>query len=69
MTIAAISSAVGEAGIGIVRMSGKNSLCILEKLFNRKNKGKPYSMENRKLTYGQGLLTSQAVDLLKIYHA
>ena len=52
MTIAAISSAVGEAGIGIVRMSGKNSLCILEKLFNRKNKGKPYSMENRKLTYG-----------------
>lgn len=52
MTIAAISSAVGEAGIGIVRMSGKNSLHILEKLFIKKNKEEQLAMENRKLTYG-----------------
>lgn len=51
-TIAAISSAVGEAGIGIVRMSGKNSLYILETLFSRKNKSQINGMENRKLIYG-----------------
>ena len=28
MTIAAISTAIGEAGIGIVRISGKNALSI-----------------------------------------
>lgn len=51
-TIAAISTAMGEAGIGIVRMSGKNSLDIGRKIF----KGKSYedfkNLENRKLTYG-----------------
>ncbi|WP_272876595.1 tRNA uridine-5-carboxymethylaminomethyl(34) synthesis GTPase MnmE [Clostridium sp. Cult1] len=51
-TIAAISTAVGEAGIGIVRMSGKESINIANKLF----KGKKYKNlkdgENRKLIYG-----------------
>ena len=32
-TIAAISTAYGEAGIGIVRMSGPDSLEILKKVF------------------------------------
>ena len=32
-TIAAISTAYGEAGIGIVRMSGPDSLCVLQKVF------------------------------------
>lgn len=36
-TIAAISTAYGEAGIGIVRMSGPDSLEILKKVFVRKN--------------------------------
>ena len=41
-TIAAISSAIGEGGIGIVRMSGVNAFEIGEKVFNpfKKNKGK-----------------------------
>ncbi len=32
-TIAAISTAYGEAGIGIVRMSGPDSLDVLKKIF------------------------------------
>lgn len=51
-TIAAISSAVGEAGIGIVRMSGSKSLNIVEKIFRRKKGNKLKSIENRKLNYG-----------------
>ena len=37
-TIAAISTAIGNGGIGIIRMSGKESFQILEKIFiNSKN--------------------------------
>ena len=32
-TIAAISTATGTGGIGIIRMSGKNCFKILEKIF------------------------------------
>ena len=52
MTIAAISTAVGEAGIGIVRMSGKNSLDIANKIF-KGNKVEALDRSlSRKLTYG-----------------
>ena len=39
-TIAAISTATGNAGIGIIRMSGKDCFEILNKNFVPKNKGK-----------------------------
>ena len=32
-TIAAISTAIGEAGIAIVRMSGEDSINIIDKIF------------------------------------
>ena len=32
-TIAAISTAAGKGGIGIIRMSGKKTFAILEKIF------------------------------------
>ena len=32
-TIAAVATAMGEGGIGIVRISGENALSILEKVF------------------------------------
>ena len=48
-TIAAVATAMGEGGIGIVRISGENALSILEKVFcSVKNR----PTENRKLTYG-----------------
>ena len=37
-TIAAISTPRGEGGISIVRMSGQDSLNILEKIFRAKSK-------------------------------
>lgn len=51
-TIAAISTAIGESGIGIVRMSGKNSIYIADKLFKGKNVESLKDGENRKLIYG-----------------
>lgn len=46
-TIAAISTATGKGGIGIIRMSGDNCFEILEKIFQPKNKGeiKGYSIK------------------------
>lgn len=51
-TIAAISSAVGEAGIGIVRMSGDQSLDIAKKIYRNYKKNTVDNFENKKMTYG-----------------
>lgn len=51
-TIAAISTAVGEAGIGIVRLSGKEAISIANNIFNGINNKKLDQMENRKMSYG-----------------
>ncbi|NLV77373.1 MAG: tRNA uridine-5-carboxymethylaminomethyl(34) synthesis GTPase MnmE [Tissierellia bacterium] len=51
-TIAAISTAIGESGIGIVRMSGKDSIDIGDKIFKGKNIESLKDGENRKLIYG-----------------
>jgi tRNA modification GTPase len=44
-TIAAISTPVGEGGIGIMRLSGKDALPIAQRLFDRQ-------LQNRRLVYG-----------------
>lgn len=46
-TIAAISTAFGEGGIGIIRISGDKSEEILTKIFKT-----DFKIENRKMTYG-----------------
>lgn len=51
-TIAAISTAVGEAGIGIVRMSGKSAINIGEKVFIGSDDKKIQEIQNKRLTYG-----------------
>ena len=49
-TISAISTSLGEGGIGIVRMSGKEAFSIARKIFEKKiKKTEP---ENYKLNYG-----------------
>lgn len=48
-TIAAIATAPGEGGIGIIRISGENSKSVLEKIFVPANQA---SLENRKMAYG-----------------
>ena len=57
-TIAAISTATGEAGIGIVRMSGKNAFSIADSVFS----GKRNKEDNRKLLYGHIVDGDQIVD-------
>ena len=37
-TIASISTAPGIGGIGIIRMSGKDTFTILDRIFEQKNK-------------------------------
>ena len=51
-TIAAISTAIGEAGIAIVRMSGEDSINIIDKIFVAASKIKMKDAENRKFMYG-----------------
>lgn len=60
-TIAAISTAIGESGIGIVRMSGKNALKIAESIF-KGAKVENIEIENRKLTYGHIVDNGQIID-------
>lgn len=56
-TIAAISTPIGQGGIGIVRLSGNNALKIAEKIFSKK-------LKNRQLIYGhiQDPETEETVD-------
>ncbi len=51
-TIAAISTPMGEGGIGIVRMSGSKSLDIAQKIFRPKGKRPFCDLKNRTLYLG-----------------
>lgn len=59
-TIAAIATPVGEGGIGIIRISGDQSLDILNKIFRSPNKGE---IQSRKLTYGH-IIDPETGDIL-----
>lgn len=51
-TIAAISTPLGEGGIGIVRLSGRDAIPIAEKLFSSPKNKKLSGSESHTLTYG-----------------
>jgi len=51
-TIAAISTPMGEGGIGIVRLSGKDSLRIAEKIFSSPGEKAFQDRESHKVIYG-----------------
>lgn len=51
-TIAAISTAIGEGGIGIVRMSGENALNILSKVFRSIKDKNTMEMKSFTMRYG-----------------
>jgi tRNA modification GTPase len=72
-TIAAISTPLGEGGIGIVRLSGKDSVAIAEKIFfSTKNKSLKNSISHR-LLYGhiKDPATHDEIDevLISVMHA
>lgn len=60
-TIAAISTPRGEGGISIVRMSGQDSLNILEKIFKPKNK-KVSELKNYSINYGHIIDNEHIID-------
>lgn len=51
-TIVAIATPPGQGGIGIVRLSGKNTLAICDQIFVSKNKKKPSEFKSFTVHYG-----------------
>jgi len=51
-TIAAISTPIGEGGIGIIRLSGKDSLKVADKIFSSKGPKKPSEFKTYSIHYG-----------------
>ncbi|SNR76145.1 tRNA uridine-5-carboxymethylaminomethyl(34) synthesis GTPase MnmE [Desulfurobacterium atlanticum] len=68
-TIAAISTPIGKGAIGIVRISGKEALPILKKIFRMKSGKKKETFEDRKMHYGIAVDTKgETIDeILAVY--
>jgi tRNA modification GTPase len=54
-TIAAISTPIGQGGIGIVRMSGPKSLIIAERIFRPGKAGNISALVSHSMTYGHAI--------------
>ncbi len=69
-TIAAITTAPGEAGISVVRISGAGSLSIADKIFRSSGK-KPSEMDAGSFQYGHIYSDTSDLDevILLVYHA
>jgi len=61
-TIAAISTPLGEGGIGIVRLSGTKSLSIVDKLFRGKDSLPPSKLPTYTLHYGHVIHKNEVLD-------
>lgn len=61
-TIAAISTAPGIGGIGIVRMSGENAFIILNKIFKAKNKFDIDNVKGYTIKYGYIINNDEVID-------
>lgn len=61
-TIAAIATSLGESGIGIVRISGKDALSIADRIFKSKNGKKPSGFKTYTTHYGWIIDKNQIVD-------
>lgn len=61
-TIAAISTAPGIGGIGIIRMSGDDCFEILEKIFKQKNPQKIEDIKGYTIKYGNIVDNEEIID-------
>ena len=61
-TIAAISTAVSSAGIGIVRMSGPESFDIADRIYRSKKKKKLSEQKSHTIHYGFIVDDGETVD-------
>ena len=69
-TIAAISTPIGQGGIGIVRLSGPEALAIARRLFRRPRRHQSDGLETNHLYYGHIAVpeTGRAVDEVLLSH-
>lgn len=61
-TISAIATAIGEAGIGIVRISGKDALSVADRVFRSKDGGKPSEFKTYTVHYGWVVSQEEVID-------
>ncbi|ERK28666.1 tRNA uridine-5-carboxymethylaminomethyl(34) synthesis GTPase MnmE [Clostridium intestinale] len=61
-TIAAIATPVGEGGISIIRISGSNSLDIVNKIFKAKNNKSILDMKSYTMRYGYIINAGDIID-------
>ena len=61
-TIAAISTAPGIGGIGIIRMSGENCFDVLDKIFKQKNSQKIEDIKGYSIKYGTIVNNDEIID-------
>jgi len=61
-TIAAISTPLGEGGIGIVRLSGPDSLAIADRIFRNQDGRNPSRMSTHSLCYGHIIAAGKPID-------
>jgi len=63
-TICAISTPIGEGGIGIIRLSGPKSIAIVDRLFRRRPSGPLHHVATHTVHYGRLMepLTGEVVD-------
>jgi len=61
-TITAIATPVGESGIGIVRISGKDALKVVDKIFIAKDKNKPSTFKAYTTHYGWIVDNAEIID-------
>ncbi len=61
-TIAAIATPVGESGIGIVRISGKNALTVADKVFLSRDNKKPSVFKTYTTHYGWVAAGGKVID-------
>ncbi len=66
-TIVALSTPIGESGIGIVRMSGSNATLILKKIFFPKNKKRFQETKSFTIHYGCVKDREKIIDEVLVY--
>lgn len=61
-TIAAISTAQGQGGIGIIRISGDNAIAVADKVFIASSKASLSTLEGYRAAYGKAVDKDEMID-------
>src|SRR3989338_6512237 len=61
-TIVAISTPVGQGGIGVIRLSGNDALAIADKMFVARDKQEPSRMKSFTVHYGDVIRGEEIID-------